>query len=453
MALPLRALAKIANATRDNAKYDWDRLARPKQKPPPGDWRFWLLLAGRGGGKTRTAAEWVRKQARDNPGCQIMIGGSTAADVRDVMVEGTSGLLSIHPDHEKPRYEPSKRRLTWPNGTVAQCCSADEPDQFRGHQQHFAWADEIAKWRYSESWDQLLFGLRLGTQPRAVVSTTPRPTKLIRELVDDKLTITTRWSTFDNAANLAPAFISQITDKWEGTRLGRQELYAEILDDAAGALWKRELIDATRVKELPEITRLVVAIDPAVTAKATSDETGLVVVALGRNGHGYVIADHSGRYSPDEWARQAVGLYRHHKANLIVAETNQGGEMVGHTIRTIDPDVAFSSVHASKGKRARAEPVAALYEQARVHHVGMFPELEDQLCTWDAMLDPASPDRLDALVWGISELMVDGYSPDVQTPSPRIISPDHVGMGFDSDFSGYDGDPATAAELAKWAGR
>ena len=329
------------------------------------------------------------------------------------MVEGESGILAISPEWERPRYEPSNRRLVWPNGAIATTYSAEEPERLRGPQHDAAWCDEIAAWRYPEAWDMLMFGLRLGPDPRVVVTTTPKPIKIIRELIADPTTVITRGSTYDNRANLAPAFLQQIVRKYEGTRLGRQELNAEILDDVPGALWSRALIEETRWqvhRNTPDLVRIVVAIDPAVSTGEDADETGIIVAGKDADGHGYVLADQSGRYAPTEWARAAIGLYRQYKADRIVAEVNNGGDMVEATVRTVDANVSYAKVHASRGKVMRAEPVAALYEQHRVHHVGAFPTLEDQQCGFAADFDRASagfsPDRVDALVWALTDLLV-----------------------------------------------
>ncbi len=397
----------------DTLNHDWRLWARDSQKPPPGNWRVWLLLAGRGFGKTRTGAEMVR--ARVAQGAQrVALVAPTAADARDVMVEGESGLLAIAPAEERPLYEPSKRRLTWPSGAIATTYSADEPERLRGPQHDFAWCDELAAWRYPQAWDMLMFGLRLGTDPRAVVTTTPRPTKLIRTLVSDPNVAVTRGATAENRVNLAPAFIEQIVRRYEGTRLGRQELDAEILEDVPGALWSRATIEAAHATAAPELERIVVAIDPAATSGGNSDETGIVVVGRAATAegtaHGYVLADLSGRYAPPEWAKVALAAWHVHGADRIVAEVNNGGEMVEATLRVVDPSVPFTAVRAARGKVARAEPVAALYEQGRVHHVGAFPQLEDQMCAFTGNFDRAtagySPDRVDALVWGLSELLV-----------------------------------------------
>jgi phage terminase large subunit-like protein len=391
-------------------KHDWSYRARDEQLPPPGDWRVWLLLAGRGFGKTRTGAELVRARVAAGLAHRIALVAPTAADARDVMVEGESGLLAIASPADRPVYQPSKRRLTWPTGAIATLFSADEPERLRGPQHDFAWCDELAAWRYPQAWDMLMFGLRLGDDPRAVVTTTPRPTKLIRGLLADPTVAVTRGRTSENRANLAPAFLDQIVRRYQGTRLGRQELDAEILEDVAGALWQRGIIEAARVNAAPAMSRVVVAIDPAVSSNDEADETGIVVAGRDMAGHGYVLADASGRYAPPEWARAAIAAYGAHQADRVVAEINNGGEMVEATLRMIDPAVPFSAVRAARGKVARAEPVAALYEQGRVHHVGAFARLEDQMCgfsnDFDRNVAGYSPDRVDALVWAFTELLV-----------------------------------------------
>lgn len=384
--------------------YRWQLTGRPKQSLPPGSWITWLILAGRGFGKTRTGAETVRIWAKNFP--IIHIVGATAADARDIMIEGESGILAISPPYERPNYEPSKRRLTWPNGSKAIIFSADEPDRLRGPQCHKAWADELASWRYPDAWDQLNFGLRLGTSPQVIVTTTPRPTKIIRGLAKDKTTHLTIGTTYENRDNLADAFFHHILTQYEGTRLGRQEINAEILEDIEGALWNSKLIELSRVKTHPELTRVVVAIDPAATSKKDSDKTGIVVCGKGIDGHGYVLEDRSGIYSPQQWARVAIGLYEKHKADRIVAEINNGGEMCEHVLRSQVSNVSYKSVHATRGKAIRAEPIVSLYEQGKCHHVGILPELEEEMTGWAPDLGLSSPDRLDALVWAFTDLML-----------------------------------------------
>lgn len=403
-----KVLATLTPEEADSLLSDWSFWARPNQLPPSGDWRTWLLLAGRGFGKTRTGAEWVREQAEKQPGIRIALVTPTAKDGRDTVVEGESGILAISRPNFMPVYEASKKRLTWPNGAQAFLYEAEKPDRLRGPQHHYAWCDELAAWKYpEETWDMLQFGLRLGNDNRVVVTTTPKPVQLIRQLITDPDTHTTRGSTYDNAENLSKPFLAQIQKQYEGTRLGRQEVYAEILNDVPGALWNRDMLDGLRTKETPELIRVVVAIDPAVTSGEHSDETGIIVAGKDRDGHGYILADLTCRKSPEGWAREAIRAYHAYEADRIVAEVNQGGDMVEHTLRTLDRNIPYQAVHASRGKRTRAEPVAALYEQGKIHHVGSFPQLEDQMCLYTPDGYDGSPDRVDALVWSLTELLVD----------------------------------------------
>lgn len=408
----------------------WELWGRPHQLAPAGDWSNWLILAGRGFGKTRTGAEWVRSNMCGSTPLargrwrHIALIAETAADARDVMVgdgkavsdpKAGSGLLQIHPKDFRPTYEPSKRRLTWPNGSVASIYNGTEPDQLRGPQHDAAWCDELAKWQYAqEAWDQLQFGLRTGLNPQVCVTTTPRPIQLLKQIIADPGTIVTRGSTFDNQSNLSKKFLSAISRKYGGTRLGRQELEAELLEDIEGALWKRAVIEALRIDErqLPQLIRIVVAIDPSASSEEESNECGVVCAGLGSDGIAYVLDDISGVMAPHEWARNAISLLNKRRGDRIVAEVNNGGEMVENTLRMIDSNVSFRAVWASRGKVTRAEPVSALYEQGRVRHVGPFPRLEDQMCAFTVDFDRKemgySPDRVDALVWALTELMIEG---------------------------------------------
>jgi phage terminase large subunit-like protein len=398
-------------------RYDWSFWGRPEQQLPEGDWLTWLILAGRGFGKTRTGAEIVRAEVESGRSKRIALVAETAADARDVIVEGDSGILACSPDWFKPVYEPSKRRLTWPNGVIATLYNGTEPDQLRGPQHDFAWVDELAKYRYAqEAWDQLLFGLRLGERPRAVITTTPRPIPVIKQIIKDSDTIITRGRTLDNSANLAASFLKKITERYSGTRLGRQELDAELLDDIPGALWTRQMLDDARFKvtqDKPLVTmrRVVVAVDPSGTAGASDDgdDIGIVVTGIGLDGFGYVLADRTIKASPSVWARVAVDAYHEFNADRIVAERNFGGAMVEAVIRSVDSRISYKEVTASRGKVQRAEPIAALYEQKRVRHVATLNELEDQCCnmTGNGYLGDGSPDRVDALVWGLTELMIE----------------------------------------------
>ncbi len=407
--------ASLFGALADALDGSWRSKARPEQVEPEGDWwSVWLYLAGRGAGKTRSGAEWVLEKVAANPNERIALVAPTAAAARDVMVEGESGIMKIAPEWNCPVYEPSNCRLAWPNGAQASTYSADEPERLRGPQFTNAWADELGVWRYPDAWDMLQFCLRLGSRPRCVVTTTPRPSRLVRDLlarVGQDVALT-RGRTYDNAANLAPSFLKDVERQYAGTRLGRQELDGELLTDTPGALWTREMIEAARrgVADVPEFTRIVVAIDPAATSGEDADETGIIAAGLGVDGKGYVLEDRSGRMTPTEWARAAVSSYHRFGADRIIAETNNGGEMVENTVRVIDPNVSYRSVHASRGKIARAEPVSALYEQNRVCHVGAFPALEDQMCEFapGGMAGARSPDRMDALVWALTELMIGG---------------------------------------------
>lgn len=336
---------------------------------------------------------------------RIALVGETAADVRDVMILGESGIMSLFKKSDRPKYIPSKRLLRFQNGSICTTYSGKEPDQLRGPQHHGAWADELAKWQYAtETWANLMMGLRLGKDPRAIISTTPRPIAIIRKLIEDQHCVVTKASTYDNQINLPDSFVQEILSEYEGTRLGRQELYADVLDDVPGALWSRKLIENNRVKKCPELVRIVVSIDPAVTSKEGSDETGLIVAGACADGHGYTLEDLSGRHTPDEWARRAIDAYYRWGADRIIGEVNNGGDLIETVLRTKDPNVSYKGVRASKGKYTRAEPVAALAEQGKDHHVGMFEELEDQLCTY--VPGESSPDRLDAKVWAYTELLL-----------------------------------------------
>lgn len=418
-----RLLTTLSNEELASLRYAWPFWARPDQIAPEGDWRTWLILAGRGWGKSRTGSEWVRQKALSDV-CRIALVGLTAADARDVMVEGESGILASHPDMERPLYEPSKRRLTWPNGSIATCYNASEPDQLRGPQHHYAWVDELAKFPAAqELWDQLAFGLRLGTAPQTVVTTTPRPLPIIKRIMADTSTITTRGATRDNVTNLAPGAVSALMERYEGTRLGRQELDGEIVDDVVGALWTRAMLDSGRVKEAPQMARVVVAIDPSGTAgdEDDGDAIGIVVAGRGVDGRGYVLADRTCKLSPDGWARMAVTAYHQFSADRIIAERNFGGAMVQAVTRQADRTVPFKEVTASRGKAVRAEPISALYEQGRVSHVGGFAELEDEMVLFTAAgyMGERSPNRVDALVWALTEVML-SHQPQ---PVPSTFDP------------------------------
>lgn len=402
-------LESLSDAEAEYLLHDWDFWARPAQREPAGDWRYWLINAGRGFGKTRTGAEMVRAWAKRYRYVNLI--GATSDDARDIMIEGESGILAICPRDERPEYRRHLSRLDWPSGCRSLVFTADKPDRLRGKQHEKLWADELASWRYPEAWHQAMLGLRLGDNPQAIVTTTPRPIKVLRDLIKDPHTVITGGSTYENRANLAPAFLDAIIRQYEGTRLGRQELLAELLEDTPGALWTLAQLDALRVSEAPALKRIVVGVDP--TATTTGDEAGIIVAGLGIDGHGYVLEDASLQASPHGWGSRAVTMYHAHQADRIVAETNNGGEMVELTIRTVDDKVSYKAVHASRGKRTRAEPIAALYEQGRVHHVGNLSKLEDEMTHWTPE-DSESPNRMDALVWALTELMLVGqrsYAP------------------------------------------
>lgn len=398
----LARLRQLQAELQNTERRRWLETARPEQQTPDGDWSVWLVMAGRGWGKTRTGAEDIAHYARTNPGHRIAIVAPTFGDARDTCIEGESGLLAVLGDRWVEKWNRSLGSLTLTNGAYVRIYSADEPDRLRGPQHHRAWCDELAAWRYPDAWDQLQFGLRLGDHPQVIATTTPRPIKLVRDLAARPDVHVTRGSTFDNKANLSATAIATLEQRYGGTTLGRQELYGELLESLPGALWTREMIDRSRVTEPPDLQRTVVAIDPAVTSGEDSDETGIIVIGM-TGDQLYLLDDVSGRYQPEGWARAAIDAYRTHRADRIVAEANNGGDLVASVLRAVDRNIPLRLVRASKGKHTRAEPVSALYEQGRVHHVGPYPELEDQMCTWTPESD-ISPDRMDALVWGAFDL-------------------------------------------------
>ena len=440
-------LSALDPATLVRFAYDWMIWARDDQLPPVSlsdgqPWRTWLVLGGRGSGKTRSGAEWVRARALGLPGLtetrahRIALVGRTIGEVRDVMIEGVSGIMSVHAPDERPIYEISRNQLTWPNGTIAQMFAADEYENLRGPQFDTAWCDELAKWRVPErAWDNLQFTMRLGACPQVCVTTTPRGTKFIKRLMKDPQLIVTHSRTSDNARNLAPAFIADMHKRYAGTPMGRQELDGEVVEERMYGLWKRSWIEQNRIHpstshqpheaslsatntdrrpraELPdnrpEMTRIVVAIDPPVTANAGSDSCGIVVAGIAIDGRAIILADRTiqGR-TPDTWARAAVQAYHDFEADRLVAEVNQGGDLVVNVLHQIDPNVPVKKVYATRGKFIRAEPVAALYSENRVVHVGEFPALENQMCDFgpEGLSEGRSPDRVDALVWALTELM------------------------------------------------
>jgi len=393
---------------------DWRFLGREDQMPPPGDWQTWLMLGGRGSGKTRAGAEWVHGLATGdvdglNGAGRIALVGETFADAREVMIDGVSGIVTIA-RHERPRYETTRRRVLWPSGAVAQIFSSEDPESLRGPQFAAAWCDELGKWRHAqETWDMLQFGLRLGTKPRQLVTTTPRPTPLLLAMVKDAATVVTHIRTTDNAENLASGFIDAIRARYSGTRLGRQELDGELIADRDDGLWRRSQLENLVVRKTGPLRRIVIAVDPPATGTAKNSCCGIVAAGLDEQDRAVVIADGSVESAtPIQWARAACELYRRFDADCVVAEVNQGGDMVETVLRTVDANLPVRKVRASRGKWLRAEPVAALYEQAKVVHASHFPALEDQMCDFgpDGLASGQSPDRLDALVWALTELLL-----------------------------------------------
>ena len=385
----------------------WINMARPKQLTPHGEWSIWLILAGRGWGKTLTGAQDMAWFGLSNPESRIAIIAPTFADGRDTCVEGESGLLSILNDETIANYNRSLGEVVLHNGSRFKTFSADSPERLRGPQHHRAWCDELGSWKYTETWDQLMFGLRLGQNPKVVITTTPKPIPLVKELAKRKDVHVTSGSTFENEKNLADAAVIALRERYAGTRLGRQELFAEILEDVEGSLWSRDMLQSAMLKfneKLPDFKRVVVAVDPAVTANKDSNETGIVICATDHKGQYYVLNDISGVYTPDTWAKKTVEAYESYKADKVIAEVNNGGDLVQKVVKTVDPNVNYKAVRATRGKFVRAEPIAALYEQKRVKHVNRFSLLEDQLCTYNPEISSISPDRLDALVWGLTEL-------------------------------------------------
>jgi len=407
-ALPADALGRVR----------WRLQARPNQLPPPGDWFLWLVVAGRGFGKTRLAAEWLAEQMVTRPMTRWAIVSPTYGDGKDVCIEGESGLLSVL-DQSVRSYNRTATEVTLDNGSRARVYPAITPDRLRGPQFHGAWLDEPAAFRYGmQTWDTLQPALRLGT-PKVIVTGTPAPVPLMRYLmglVDGERVVSTRGRTLDNAMNLPPTLLEELQLRYGGTRLGRQELEGELLEDVPGALWTYELATRNRVKEIPDLKRIVVAVDPAITGRETSNETGIVVAGVDAAGFGYVLADYSIQGSPLEWARRVVSAYHEWKADAIVAEVNQGGDMVVQTIRTVDPNPRVKKVVAKRGKALRAEPIVSLYEQDRIFHAGIFTSLEEQMASWVPETGE-SPDRLDALVWAFTDLVITPRQAPTVVPS------------------------------------
>lgn len=409
-----RMLARLSSETVEQLYHDWSLWARPEQRLPDGDWVYWLILAGRGAGKTRTGAETVRIWAREHTFVNLI--GATRQDAREIMVTGESGLLAVCSPAERPVFARAADRLEWPNGGISQIFSAEEPDRLRGKQHAKLWADELAAWRDPDAFDQAMLGLRLGKRPQAVLTTTPRPSKLIKRLVADPDALVTRGTTFDNARFLPDAFLQRIAAQFEGCALGRQELYGDIVEEAQGALWTRALLERQRLpapRALEDYAEIVVGVDPPARSGAKSDECGIIVVARMVGGEIHVIADLTSQgETPGQWSARVVEAFRQFRANRVVAEINNGGEMVAQVMRQHDPHLPVRAVTATRGKFLRAEPVGAAYERGLVFHCGVFGKLEDQLCALVADFDSRaagfSPDRADALVWAVCDLLGPG---------------------------------------------
>lgn len=414
----------LESLTEDRATellWDWRFWARPKQLPPEGDWATWILLAGRGFGKTRSGCGFVHERAMQSPGRWIALVAKTPADARDYMIEGPGGLIRNTPPWQRPTYEPSKRRVTWPNGSWGTIYSDEEPDQTRGYSGDTAWLDEFAKFKNAQdTWDNLQFGMRevSNDRPRRLITTTPRPIPILRKIMTLPSTRVVIGTSHENKLNLDSSWYHETVKGYEGTRLGRQEVNAEILDDIPGALWTRTVVDEARLLEsevLPDMQQVVVAVDPSGSSgreDSTADEIGIVIFGRGVDGLGYVLGDYSCSLSPSGWGRRVADAYHHFRADRVVVEKNFGGDMVRHVINTADKTVPVKDVTASRGKVVRAQPISSLYEQRRVRHHGPgLQKLEDQMCsmTGDGYLGEGSPDRVDALVWGASDLMLEQY--------------------------------------------
>ena len=405
-----RLVDQLTEKERESFAYEWSFWARGDQRLPPGDWIYWLILAGRGSGKTRAGAEAVRRWAQEFPIVNLI--GPTHDDVADVMVTGDSGVLRNCPPDEAPIYRRTRSRLDWPNGAISLLFSAEDPDRLRGKQHMKLWCDELAAWREPEAFEQALLGLRLGAKPQAVITTTPRPTRLIRQLAQDRDAHVTRATTFHNHRFLAPDFIKRISDRYIGRAIGRQELFAEILEETPGALWRRELLERQRLaldKAPDSYPEIVIAVDPPAKSGPKADECGIVVAAKGTNGHVYALADLTSQgETPGQWSERVCSAFRRFQANRVVAEANNGGDMVRDVLRRGEANLPVKLVHATRGKYLRAEPVAAAYERGIVHHVGIFERMEAQLCALTPGFDRTvhgSPDRADALVWAVTDLL------------------------------------------------
>jgi phage terminase large subunit-like protein len=387
--------------------WDWSFWGRDHQRLPPGDWRIWNIRSGRGGGKTRSGAEAVREWAMSGLNRQILIAGRTADDVRSYQIEGPSGLLSVHPNHERPLYEPSLRQLTWPNGTVGKIRYGNEPDGFRGFEGQKAWLDELYHWVHAEeSYDNLLLGMREVGDMRIAITSSPLPSDLCKTIAADPDTFDVSWPTDENAVNLNPEWLAMMRRRFKGTSAEKQELEGQILDSSPGALWTIARINLTRVDIMPALVKIVVAVDPAETYGPKSDETGIVVAGLGVDGCAYILEDLSGRHPVEMWPSIAAAAFHRWHANFVVLEPNAGGDMAVSTLRGADRNLPIVRVHAKHGKRTRAEPVALMAEQGRVRHVGFQPALENQLVSVD-FVHKQLDDRFDAMVYAVTWLAVD----------------------------------------------
>jgi phage terminase large subunit-like protein len=423
---PARLHDRLSPQQRQALRYCWPLWARPVtrrsngtytgQLPPPGLWHCWLFLAGRSAGKSRCASEWVREKAENNPGCRIALIGPTEKEARDSMVFGESGLMSVCPPWNKPHWNTISKQLEWRNGSLAQLFTAEAPDSTRGFHFHWAWADEIASWRrLTDAWSNLLLALRLGTNPCLIATTTPRPLQFLRDLRARASTVVTTATTFENTAN-PKAFLEEMRAQYGESALGRQELEGVLREEEEGALWRREWIEKNRVQTAPHLTRVVVGVDPSASDKEKHDECGVVVVGIDEKGHGYVLGDYSAEVSPEVWAARVVEAYHAHGANYVCEETQRGGALATTVVRLVDSSVPIRNRAAVGAKRARAEPVALLSQQGRLHVVGSLPELEDECCSWDPLKSPKSPNRIDALTIAACELLVKAGAPSLGRP-------------------------------------
>lgn len=449
-ALRRRAEQVLAPIAQGAKPYDWESIARPKQIPPGEiygsrrsfsdrtDWRYWFLLWGRGGGKTRTGAETVRRQVKSGRRRHVAFVGATLEDVRKYQIDGRSGIRTISPPHERPVFVEKKRQLIWPNGAMGYIYTAEEPDRLRGPEHDLAWCDELASWKYPDAtWANLRFTMRAtgpkGDRPQYIITTTPRPIPLVIKLAKDPHTVLVTASTYENEENLDPDFRDSLKEEYEGTRLGRQELNAEILTDNPDALWKLSQIEAMRVSVLPDLDRIVLGLDPNVTSKRTSDEFGIIAAGIARKcyalptcegaTHGFVFDDATGIYTPAGWAGRVAGMYDELEADRVVAEINQGGDLIESNLQANGREnISYKGLHVSKGVATRAEPASALYEKAKVHHCGNLAKLENQMTQWNPKLQPHAPDRISALVVALTELMLEDGGP-VKYRRPNVSSP------------------------------